>query len=106
MMGGVAGFAISLGITGFGIAEHNKHKPELETQLKKILDPATEQMQRNLIQDSKNGVLGAVNHMSNQIKQAMQATAPEIHVFPYQRPSQQHHLYELPIGDPLYEDPW
>jgi hypothetical protein len=102
VVGGPAGFAISLGITGLGVAEHNKQKPELEAQLREILGPAMEQMQRNLLDDPRYGVLGAVNHINSQIEQALRAAPTETELRPYEYP-----LYEAPLNhNPSYQDPW
>jgi len=73
VVGGPAGFAVSLGITGWSVAQHNKHKPELEAQLRGILYPALEQMQRKLLEDPERGVLGAVNHIHGWIEYALRA---------------------------------
>lgn len=116
VLGGPAGFVVSLGVTGFGIAEHDQHKPELEMQLRGVLTPALQQLQYRLRDDPEHGVLGAVNHIHRHIEEALQ-TPPAAGAAPHQRPAYQDRLheardydhpgYEKPADiEPSYNDPW
>lgn len=86
LVGGPLGFVVSAGITMWGITEHDKQKPELEIQVRKVLNPALEKMQRNLIGDPQYGVLGAVNHINMQIRDTLQIEPAEPEWPSYQSP--------------------
>jgi hypothetical protein len=66
-----------------------------------------EQMQRNLLDDPRYGVLGAVNHINSQIEQALRAAPAEAELRPYEYPSYDAPYYEDPLyHNPSYQDPW
>ncbi len=107
VVGGPAGLAISLGITGFSVANHNKHEPELEAQMRAVLAPALEQMLHNLMDASPHGVLGAVIHINDQIEQELRTRRSNIEIHPYEGPSYDDYLKEAPVNDSLlYEGLW
>jgi hypothetical protein len=69
--GGPVGLAISLGITGWSVIDHNRHKPALEVQLRAVLDPAFDEMEHALLEDPEHGVLAAVNHIHGEMERAL-----------------------------------
>jgi len=86
VMGGPLGAVVSVAITMWGITEHNKQIPELEAQLKNVLNPALEKMHRDLLEDPQYGVLGAVNHINMQIRDTLQIEPTESEWPSYQSP--------------------
>ena len=68
---------------------------------------AMEQMQQSLIGDTRYGVLGAINHINNQIEQALRVAPSGIQLHPYQDDLGEAPFYEDPGKEELiYEDPW
>ena len=82
VVGGVAGIAISLGATGFGMIAHENARPEMEKDLRENLDAALDDQWQNLMEDPDTGVMAEVNYISAQIEGGLahtftQPVAPE-----------------------------
>ncbi|MFM1892218.1 MAG: hypothetical protein RLZ44_1295 [Pseudomonadota bacterium] len=85
-MGGPVGAAISIGLTGWSLAQHEQQRPEQEVQLRAHLDAIRARLYRALFDDPDNGVLGAVNHIHAQIVAALRASPRGKASQPYQSP--------------------
>lgn len=80
-LGGVAGMVLSLGATGIGAIAHAKERPELEAQLRQMLDAALDEMWHILIDDPSSSVLAGVHHISGEIAGSLAKMATPVLVF-------------------------
>lgn len=99
VVGGPIGMAVSLGIAGYSVGEHSKQEPELKAQTRDVIGPAVEQMQRNLMDDPRNGVLGGITHINGQIEQRLGVLQPAYELRPYEEPS-----FDDDPGEPTFYD--
>lgn len=74
VVGGIPGVIISLGAVGFGAMEHEKDRPKLEALLRKNLNPALDDMWRDLMENQATGVMAAVYYLSKQIEESLAKT--------------------------------
>jgi hypothetical protein len=78
LVGGPLGAVISAGVAAWGVMEHDRDRPAMETQLRISLDVAFVGVWQELVEDDRVGVMAPVQHLSTQIERALARPAQEI----------------------------
>lgn len=77
VVGGIPGMIISLGAAGFGAIENERDRPKLEALIRENLNPALDDMWRDLMENPATGVMAAVYYLSKQIEESLAKTTPQ-----------------------------
>jgi hypothetical protein len=75
VIGEALGLFVSAGVAAWSAIRHDQGKPEIESQLKAVLEAGLKDVWQTLMEDPELGVLFPVNHMTQQIETGLFPTS-------------------------------